>query len=131
MCKPVSKQNLELTILRLFDDIKKHTSNKKYIKLNNKNTLIDQNEIQYIERDGTKLKIHTNDKNFETYNSLNKLQSVLPSNFVRCHKSFVVNINNITQIESKSNLIYFKNNTTCCIGPKYKKEFLKEVNFYE
>ena len=130
LCKPINKEVLEHTILRLFEDIKQHTCNKKYIKLNNKDTIIDQNEIQFIESNGMKLIFHTNGSLYETYNSFNKVKSTLPSNFVRCHKSFMVNINNITKVESKSNLIYFKNNTTCRIGPKYKKDFLKEVNFY-
>ena len=130
LCKPINKKILEHTILRLFEDIKHHTYSKKYIKLNNKETIIDENEVQYIERNGMKLIFHTSNSYYETYNSFNKLKSELPTNFVRCHKSFVVNINNISKIEPKSNLIYFKNDTTCSIGPKYKKDFLKEVNFY-
>ena len=78
-----------------------------------------------------KIVFHTDTNCYSVYSSFNKLQPHLPQNFVRCHKSFIANINNINKLDSKSNLIYFKNNETCDIGPKYKKDFLKEVKFYE
>lgn len=129
--KPISKEILEDTILRLFDDINGKTTNKKYLRLDNKNTLIDENEVQYIKRDGMKLIFQTNSENYEIYSSFTKVQDQLPKNFVRCHKSFIVNINNIKKLDSASNLIYFKNNHTCDIGPKYKNELMKEVKVYE
>lgn len=131
LCKPIHKNTLQETVLRLFEDIKSNTTNNKYIKLDNKNTLINGSIVQYIKRDGMKVIFHTDTKNYSIYSSFNKLQPQLPKNFVRCHKSFIANINNICNLDSKSNLIYFKNNETCDIGPKYKKNFLKEVKFYE
>lgn len=131
LCKPVTKETLEETILRLFEDVKSHSSNNKYIKLDNKNTLINGSTVQYIKRDGMKLIFHTDTKNYSIYSSFNKIQPQLPKNFVRCHKSFIANINNINKLDPKANLVYFKNNDTCDIGPKYKKDFLKEVNFHE
>lgn len=128
--KPIAKSILEETILRLFDDIKGNTLSKKYIKVDNKNTLIDENEIQYIKRDGMKIILHTIFENIQMYSSFKKLQEQLPNNFVRCHKSFIVNINNITKLKPTSNTIYFKDNSNCDIGPKYKESFLKEVNLY-
>lgn len=129
LCKPITNERLEETILRLFDDMQGSTSNKKYIRLDNKNTIIAENEVQYIKRDGMKLIFHTNSRDYEVYSSFTKLQDQLPKNFVRCHKSFIANVNNITKLEPASNLIYFSNNSTCDIGPKYKIEFMKGVNF--
>ena len=57
----------------------------------------------------------------------NKIQDLLPSNFIRAHKSYIVNINNIANLDPVSNLIYFSDNSTCDIGPKFKKDLLKEV----
>ncbi len=127
LCKPITKERLEETILRLFDDIQGSTSHKKYIRLDNKNTIIAENEVQYIKRDGMKVIFHTNARDYEMYSSFNKLQDQLPNNFVRCHKSFIANVNNITKLEPASNLIYFNNDTTCDIGPKYKDDFMKGV----
>ena len=65
----------------------------------------------------------------ETYNSFSKIQHSLPSNFVRCHKSYIVNINNILDIQS-NNMIHFKNHTYCEIGPKYKENLLEVIKNY-
>ncbi len=127
ICKPITKERLEETILRLFSDIKGTVNPNKYIKLDNKNTIINGNDVQYIKRDGMKVIFHTPSRDYEIYSSFAKLQNKLPSNFVRCHKSFIANVNNIDKLEPVSNLIHFKNNSTCEIGPKYKKDLMKGV----
>lgn len=126
--KPVNYQRIEDFVLRLFDDIK--GVSKKFIHIDNKNTIIDENEIEFIKRDGMKIIFHTNSRDYEIYSSFAKIQDSLPNNFIRCHKSFVANINNIKHIDSSSNLIYFKD-SSCDIGPKYKSEFLKVIDNYE
>ena len=130
ICKPITKERLEETVVRLFDDINNNTATSKYIKLDNKNTFIRENEIQYIKKDGMKLIFHTPTRNYEMYSSFAKIQKDLPKNFIRCHKSFIANTNNIMKVESKKNLIYFDEKVTCDIGPKYKDNIVKGVNFY-
>lgn len=126
LAKPVTADRLEETIVRLFDDI--NGLPKRYLKLDNKKTIIDQGEILYIKRDGMKLIFHTKSRDYETYSSFNKIMTLLPSNFVRAHKSFIVNIDNIANLDSIGNIVYFDNGSTCEIGPKFKKSLIEEVN---
>lgn len=123
--KPITSQRLEDCIIRLFDDISGVT--KRFIRLDNKNTIIAENEVKYIKRDGMKLIFHTDSRDYEIYSSFSKIQDKLPSNFVRCHKSFIANIDNITKIEATDNMVYF-NTSYCDIGPKYKNNFLEVIN---
>ena len=123
--KPITQDRLEETIVRLFDDINGRP--KRYIKIDNKKTIIDESDVQYIKRDGMKLVFHTKSRDYETYSSFNKIANSLPSNFVRAHKSFIVNINNIENLDSIGNIIYFDNDSTCEIGPKFKKSLIEEV----
>ena len=127
LIKPISLERLEECIVRLFDDIM--GSYKKFVKLDNKNTIINERKINYIERSGMKLIFHTDMSNYEIYSSFNKIQQTLPINFVRCHKSFIANIHNITKIESTKNTVYFEK-SFCDIGPKYKKEFMEVFKNY-
>ena len=120
--KPIVDDRLEETILRLVEDINQ-TPNK-YIKLTN-NTIINQDEINYIKKDGMKLVFCTNNSTYETYSSFNKIQDCLPENFVRCHKSFIANIKNVMNINPTTNVIIFSNNSNCFIGSKYKNEILE------
>ena len=121
--KPIAKERLEETILRLVDDMK-HTPSK-FIRLNNNKTIINQDEVNYIKRDGMKLVFCTDNRTYETYSSFNKLEGCLPENFVRCHKSYIVNVKNISDINSNKNTIFFSHNKTCSIGAKYKNKILE------
>lgn len=123
LAKPITLERLEETVKRLFDDI--NGLPRKYITIDNKNTIIDESEIEYIQRDGMKIIFRTITRSYETYSSFNKLKDILPKNFIRCHKSFIANIDNIINVDFVSNEIYFKKNGPCSIGPKYKNE-LKE-----
>lgn len=125
LAKPVTSERIEETMVRLFNDINGFP--KKYIKIDNKKTIIDAAEILYIKRDGMKLTFHTKSRDYQTYSSFNKIQDSLPENFVRSHKSYIVNINNIENIDLVTNKIYFVNNSICDIGPKFKDDLIKEV----
>ena len=124
--KPISIDRLEDTLVRLWNDIT--ATPKKYIKLDNKNTIIDENEIMFIKRNSMKLIIHTKSRDFEIYSSFVKILPDLPDNFIRCHKSYIANVNNISNIVS--NTIYFNDNSKCEIGMKYKEEFMEGVEKY-
>ena len=121
--KPIVDERLEETILRLMDDIKFTPS--KFIRLNNNKTIINQDEINYIKREGMKLVFCTNTRTYETYSSFNKIKDCLPDNFVRCHKSYIVNVKNISDINSNKNTILFSPNESCSIGAKYKNEIME------
>lgn len=123
--KPITSERLEKTLLRLFDDIDFSSNN--FISLNSK-TYINQNDIYYIKREGMKLVFKTNKDTFATYSSFNKLSEKLPSNFVRCHKSYIANIKNISHIETNTNTLFFDGSEKCYIGPKYKNIFLEVIN---
>lgn len=126
--KPITYERLEDTITRLFEDA--NELNKRYIKIDNKNTMIDEAEIQYIKRDGMKLVFHTSSRDYDTYSSFNKFQEKLPDTYVRCHKSYIANLNQIKDIEPVSGTITFRDGNTCDIGPKYKRDFMEVLKNY-
>ena len=131
--KPITQERLDETIQRIADDINSENDKTKFIRLSNRNTIIDQNTIKYIKRDGMKLVFYTDNRQYETYSSFTKIQHELPSNFVRCHKSYIANVDRITNIDSTNNIVYFDNNnsTKCYIGPKYKNKLMEVFNHDE
>ncbi len=56
-------------------------------------------KIVYIESDGHKVHIHQNGGIIEAYASLTDIERRLPPSFVRCHKSFLVNMNYIVELQ--------------------------------
>ena len=121
LLKPITTERLEETILRLVEDVKE--SNSKFLKFNN--TVIKQDEINYIKKDGMKLVFCTSSHDYEIYSSFSKIENCLPDNFIRCHKSYIININNVTHFTTKDNTVRFEHNAPCCIGAKYKNNFLE------
>ena len=121
--KPLTKERFEETILRLYSDI--YGSTARYIRLDNDKTVIKENSIRFIKKEGMKVIFHTDTRDYETYSSFNKISGMLPNNFVRCHKSYIVNVSKITDIDLSENEISFTNNDKCYIGPKYKDDFME------
>lgn len=129
LSKPVTPERLEDTLLRLFDDIS--YSPKSFIKIDNKNTIISADKVNYIVKEGMKSIFYTDDNVLEVYNSFSKLESSLPNNFMRCHKSYIVNLDKITGIQSTTNQVDFGQDCHCYIGPKYKEKFMEVFSHYE
>ncbi len=123
----LSVDSLSDTLTRLFDDIS--GSPRKFLKIDNKGPFIDLNDILFIEKSRMKLVYHTLHGCFDTYNSFSKIKGDLPDNFVRCHKSYIANINNIAHISLADNSITFKNDAVCYIGPKYKNCFMEMIDY--
>lgn len=130
--KPLSIERVEETIIRLMDDINYGGRKNSFIRLDNKNTIINQDNVNFIKKDGMKLIFYTDTRTYEAYSSFNKISETLPSNFVRCHKSYIANINKISDVHTKDNTIVFESNTNndikCYIGPKYKNKLMEVLN---
>lgn len=123
IAKPLTIERFEETIIRLFDDILGDKD--KYIRLNNNKTIIPESNVKFIQKDGMKLIFHADTRDYTIYNSFSKIQQQLPKQFVRCHKSYIVNLNKIIDIDSAQNMISFSNSDKCYIGPKYKNNFME------
>lgn len=127
LSKPITLERLEETVLRLFEDISLMPKN--FIKIDNKNTIINVDTIHYIKKDGMKLVFHTDSREYEIYSSFNKISNSLPENFVRCHKSYIANIHKITDLQTSNNTILFNSSSSkCFIGPKYKNKLMEVLN---
>ena len=123
----LSVDTLSDTLNRLFDDVSGTST--KFLKIDSKGTFVDLNDVNFIEKNGMKLIYHTSHGLLETYNSFSKIEPSLPENFVRCHKSFIANVNNIVHISLVNSSITFKDDEVCYIGPKYKNFFMEVINY--
>lgn len=128
LAKPVTMERLEETILRLFDDI--ITEPNSFSKFNKRKNFINTNDIFFIQKQGKKAIFKTTGNDFELNSSFSDILNHLPKNFVRCHKSYIVNLNKISCIQSNNTIIFNENlNIRCYIGPKYEDLFTEVVNY--
>lgn len=119
LAKPVTIERLEETINRLFEDISDEGNS--FFKCGNKKEYINTNDIFFIQKQGKKAIFKTSSGDVEINSSFSDILSNLPNNFVRCHKSYIVNLNKISYINSNNTIAFNeKLNSQCYIGPKYE-----------
>ncbi len=87
----------------------------------NKDYMVRTKDILFIERNKSKATIYTKDSTYETCYSLNSLENDLPDSFVRVHRSYIVNKEQIAKINKENKSIYFSDNLTCPLGQLYNK----------
>ena len=107
---------------------------KVYIPENGNLILINIYDILYAEAKMHRVFIHTKKRSYEMIPlSLSQfIERVNDECFIRCHKSYAVNIHNISSIESvsaKSWNIYFndESNKCCFLSPTYHKELKSKL----
>ena len=82
----------------------------------NKDYTVRTKDILFIERNKSKSTIYTKDNTYETCSSLNTLEHDLPQNFVRIHRSYIINKEQICRISKEDKSIYFNENLSCPLG---------------
>lgn len=100
LLKPIELEELKKHVLTCIKDIEINRDS--YITIKNKSNTykIYLNEIKYIEVQKKDMLIHTINKNFDIRYSLSKIEKELNLyKFIRCHKSFIVNLNYVENIK--------------------------------
>ena len=86
--KPIDKGKLFKALDKIRDYENNRCFNFKFIRCNYQ---IPYKDIIYIENIGRKIIINTINNSYQQYAKMDELLSILPSNFVRLHKSYIVN----------------------------------------
>ncbi|MEP5611507.1 MAG: LytTR family DNA-binding domain-containing protein [Cyclobacteriaceae bacterium] len=114
-------------INRLYDQMSQSGSSE-YVLLKSDNLLvnIDLNTVDYFEAYGDYIKVHTEAKMYIIHNRMKNIETQLPQGmFVRIHRSFIVQINKIRNIEQMSLDVSEK---ILPIGKQYKADLLNQMN---
>ena len=84
---------------------------------------VDYEDILFFETSSNihKVILHAKDRQIEFPSTLKGLTDVLDSNFVRCHRAFLVNKNNIKEADTKNRIIHFANGETCLMSTRMMK----------
>ena len=116
LVKPINRDTISDIVSRLKDEF---ANNKALFLHLNKWEFVRTDDIFYIEKNGKKSIIVTDDINFTTTKGLNTLLSELPQNFLRCHKSYILNSDKVLSIDKKLGLASFGKNITCPIRAQF------------
>lgn len=126
LIKPISTGLLEKCILAIqkdFHSVKKFENRALVFKSGVKIYQLNMDDIVFLEKFGHLLVVHTLNGQITGMESLDNIENKLDNNlFLRCHKSFIANLNHIKEIDFKNNLIIFGNRESCSFSKRYKKE---------
>ena len=127
------KHSKELEILKERDmlyNIVENKESKEFIFVKSKSRLIKLNtkDIFFIEALKDYVVINTINKRYTIHSTMKDIERKMPQDFfLRVHRSYIVRLDKIAQIE-QPNLILEENNKIIPIGGSYKEELIKRIN---
>lgn len=101
-----------------------------FLKKNNSHIQIKYDEIVWIEALENYSAIFTADEKYVVHLNLKAIHVKLPANFVRVHRSNIININHVRVIEEKEICMSMKPGKTqrVPVGKSYRDDLLKNIN---
>lgn len=106
--------------------IEASTINDLYINIDRRLIKIDILDIYLIEAKGDYINIKTENKNYAVHSTLKKIEDKLPDSiFLKVHRSFIINVNKIIDIEDNSVLI---KKDVIPVSRSNRKELMKRLN---
>ena len=122
----ITADSLAKALKRALQNISKKEPNLSVVKSGNKNVIINYQDIEYIESSNNNVVINLRDGNsVSIYSSLKEYYDTLPPNFLKCHKSYIVNMNHIRSYEKFNFLL-----DTGASVPIPPKKYLEIINIY-
>jgi DNA-binding LytR/AlgR family response regulator len=103
-----------------------------FIKKGNLLQRIAYDDIRYIEVDGKYSKVICHTEKFVIQQSLKDLQAQLPQlQFCRVHRNYVVNVKEVTKINTFNNEIFFRDGESLFFSRRYIDEFLQAFKIFK
>jgi len=119
LLKPINKNLIDNFVDRLIDEFS--IKNSKFLHLN-QSLVVKINSIVYIEKIKNKSYIYALSGTYSSTVTLDALLDSLPNNFVKCHRSYIINKEFISTVDHKKNTIIFENGLKCPINSSFKLE---------
>ena len=119
--------DIDYKLVNNYDSNNLSTSgNDLYINIDRRLIKIDISSIYLVEAKGDYILLKTEDKNYTVHSTLKKIEEKLPdTSFLKIHRSFIININKIIDIEDKSVLI---NKDVVPLSRSFRPELMNRLN---
>ncbi|MGL5436056.1 MAG: LytR/AlgR family response regulator transcription factor [Lachnospiraceae bacterium] len=128
--KPVELSILKKNLENAQERIKNSQKNRLTIIHKNRPYTLFSNSIIYLESIGHKVVIHTASESMTCYEKLDELQARLGNYFLRCHKSYLINMDEVARLE-RNKFILLNGWEIPVSKPKYdstRKQFFKYLS---
>lgn len=102
---PYSEKELSGVIQELLQKLLSNENGGIWIDTLNGKVKLQYSSILYLEASNKMISIRLNSIEYSIYGSLDKYEQQLPDNFVRCHRSYIVNANRISKVKFSENYL--------------------------
>ena len=126
LLKPVSRENLVMVVNEMMDAFTEKFDSKDVpesfvIETREGKQYIPLNQIYYIEAREKKIFIRTKQEEYGFYDTIENMEKKLPENFLRCHRSYIVNMSKVTAVKVSQSLIEVQDNLQVPLSRSYKR----------
>lgn len=99
-------------------------------KFGENNVRLDCEKITFFEKleEKKKVIVHGVDEKIIINATLRDIEDKLGKNFYKCHKNFLVNINNIADVDKEKRIVKMNNNDECMVGERHLNKLLRILN---
>lgn len=128
LLKPISFGRFEKSALKAQERFPTNESSANsyfFVKSSGQQHKINFDEILFVESIKDYVNIKTENQEYIVLDTLKSLESQLPENFVRVHKSFILNLNKIEKIDVRN--VFLNSGKEIPIGETYKSEFFLKI----
>lgn len=128
LLKPISFGRFEKSALKAqerFPTNETSANSYFFVKSSGQQHKINFDQILFVESIKDYVNIKTENQEYIVLDTLKSLESQLPENFVRVHKSFILNLNKIEKIDVRN--VFLNSGKEIPIGETYKSEFFLKI----
>ncbi len=126
--KPIDMQRLQNAIQRAVKKLQKQQQKSLLIQTKYFTQNINISQIYYIEVINRKIYVHTQYDTIEYYDKLEQVQKQLDKRFIKCHRSYIINMDYFYQYQN--NIITLQNGQTVPVSRLRQKELLDAILQY-
>lgn len=112
LLKPIKKEQIKKSLERALQE-EKQNKNIKTFNIKGKIFNIEVEKIKYIESNKRVVIIYEEDLKRRIYGKLDEIEEMLPSNFVRCHQSYIVNLEHVRELNTHEFVLHTRRKSTC------------------
>lgn len=126
LMKPVDQKLLN----QYMDKICEKRESKRIItfSVRGKDHLVAADSVLYLESNNHRVLIHTENASYSVYDKLSNFHLKLPDSFIQCHKSFLINMKQISSIEG--NEVYFPDGSHVPVSKVHQERVRKSYFSY-
>ncbi len=125
LSKPVVQDELNAALTRAVDALDTERAEPLLVHQGTSLIRIAPHEVRYIESDRRKVRIHERSRTVEAYARISELEMQLPDQFVRCHKSFLVNLAYVTEFTGRE--LVLTDGTHLPVSQRCRKTFAERL----